>query len=225
MRILVVEDEEKIAQNLKKGLELSNHVVDVALDGSSGLEAGLSEVYDVIILDWMLPQKNGLEVCQVLRQQKIPTPILFLTAKTDVVDRVAGLRAGGDDYLIKPFAFAELLARVDALARRPKQATSNVLSVGDLKLDIQTSQVSRANKPIALSRREFALLSFLMRNAGRTLSTDHIIEHVWNYESDVLPNTVQVYMGYLRNKIDRAFPNHPALIQTVRGFGYGVRKP
>lgn len=220
MRILVIEDEHRIAESIKRGLKQENYVVDVAYDGELGYDLAATEDYDVIILDLMLPKIDGLEICQRLRKQAIHTPILMLTARGDLQDRVNGLNTGADDYLLKPFAFSELLARVRALSRRPKQQLANVLQFADLVLDSINFSVKRADQEIKLSRKEFALLEYLMRHPGQILSKNQLIDHVWDYDSDVLPNTVEVYIGYLRKKIDQPFTAQPALIQTVRGFGY-----
>ncbi|MCA9392022.1 response regulator transcription factor [candidate division WWE3 bacterium] len=220
MKILVVEDDEHIAKNLKKGLELKSHVVDVALDGEDGYDFAQSEDYDVIILDRMLPGMDGMEICKKLREDEIKTPILMLTAKTTVDDRVDGLNIGADDYLGKPFAFEELLARVNALARRPNETLQSVLKVDDLTLNPSTYEVKRGNTVLDLSKKEYSLLEFLIRNEGIVFTKEQLTERVWEFESDVLPNTAQVYIGYLRNKVDRAFPKKKELIQTVRGFGY-----
>lgn len=219
MKILVVEDEHRIANNVKKGLELKSHVVDVAYDGDSGYDFASSENYDVIILDRMLPKLDGIEITKRLRNEQNHTPILLLTAKTQVEDRVEGLEAGADDYLGKPFAFTELLARVRALGRRPKTRESAVITVDDLQINTSSYQVTRAGKPIELSKKEFALLEFFARHQGQVLSAEQIIQQVWEYDSDVLPNTAQVYIGYLRNKIDGK-TSKKSLIKTIRGFGY-----
>jgi DNA-binding response OmpR family regulator len=220
MRVLVIEDEHKIANSIKKGLEQEKYAVDVVYDGVAGFDMAYSEDYDVIILDLMLPQMNGIEICQKLRQKNIQTPILILTAKGQVEDIVEGLNAQADDYLVKPFAFAELLARIRALTRRPKKGLNVVLTVADLSLNTITYEVKRSNKLIQLSKKEFALLEYLMRHPNIILTKDQIINNVWNYEADILPNTVEVYIGYLRNKIDKPFKKQPPLIHTIRGFGY-----
>jgi DNA-binding response OmpR family regulator len=222
VRILVVEDEHKIAQALKRGLEQEHYAVDVVFDGDEGLASARAENYDLIVLDRMLPGKDGLAVCQELRKDGNHTPILMLTAKDHIRDRVQGLDAGADDYVVKPFSFEELLARVRALLRRPHESAETVLAVGDLKLDPASFVVTRAEKAIMLSGKEFALLEYLMRNTGRVLSKDTIMAHVWDFDADILPNTVEVYIGYLRNKIDKPFPA-PALIHTRRGFGYTLK--
>jgi DNA-binding response OmpR family regulator len=219
MRILIVEDEHKIAQALKRGLEQEHYAVDLAFDGDDGLASAEAEDYDLIVLDRMLPGRDGVSICQELRQQGNHTPILMLTAKDQVRDRIAGLDAGADDYLVKPFSFEELLARMRALLRRPHESVHTVLEVEDLKLDTASYSVVRADTPISLSSKEFALLEYLMRNHGRVLSKDTIMSHVWDFDADILPNTVEVYIGYLRNKIDKPFKG-PALIHTRRGFGY-----
>lgn len=221
MRILVIEDEHKIAQALKRGLAQEHYAVDLAFDGAEGLASAQAEDYDAIILDRMLPGKDGIEICQTLRNQGDHTPILMLTAKDHIRDRVQGLDAGADDYLVKPFSFEELLARIRALLRRPHEAVSTVLQVGDLMLDPATYNVTRGNTPINLSGKEFALLEYFMRNPGRVLTKDAIIGHVWDFDADVLPNTVEVYIGYLRNKIDKPFKK--PLIHTLRGFGYKIQ--
>ncbi|MFC1790254.1 response regulator transcription factor [Patescibacteria group bacterium] len=221
MKVLIVEDEHKIAQAIKKGLEQEAYVVDLAYDGETGFDLASTEEYEVIILDLMLPKMNGLTFCRKLRQEeKIHTPILILTARGQVDDRVKGLDAGADDYLSKPFVFEELLARIRALARRPKETVMEVLKYQDLKLDPVKFEVSRAGQNINLSRREFALLRYLLKNQKKILTKDQIISHVWDYEADILPNTVEVYIGNLRKKVDQPFPKRKSLIQTVRGFGY-----
>lgn len=220
MKLLVVEDDHRILANLKKGLELHHHVVDTADDGLKGLDLASSEDYDVIVLDRMLPGMDGVAVCQQLRQQKKVTPILMLTAKTLVNDRVEGLDAGADDYLGKPFAFSELLARIRALGRRPQTEPTQKLHVDSLELDPNTVSVTRNHQPVQLSKTEYSLLEFLMKHPGQVFSADQLVERVWEFESDILPNTVQVYIGYLRQKIDKAFPKEKKLIHTVRGFGY-----
>ncbi len=224
MRVLVVEDEHKIANSIKKGLEQESYAVDIAYDGEAGFDLATGESYDVIILDLMLPGMSGMEICQKLRADHIHTPILILTAKGQLEDKVDGLNSGADDYLAKPFAFEELLARVKALARRPVNLTGTVLAVENLSLDTITYEVKRAGQLVQLSSKEFALLEYLLRHPGQILTKDQIIGHVWNYDADILPNTVEVYIGYLRNKIDKAFPAEAPLIKTVRGFGYKISK-
>lgn len=222
MRILLVEDEVKIATLLKRGLAQENFAVDVLHDGEEGLAYALDEPYDVIILDRMLPGKDGVAITKELRAAGKKTPILLLTAMDKVSDRVEGLEAGADDYLVKPFAFEELLARIRSLLRRPTELVDDALVHADLSLNVRTFAVKRADKTVSLTQKEFALLEYLLRNQGRILTKDMIIQHVWDYDADVLPNTVEVYIGYLRTKIDRAFSDKEALIQTVRGFGYRI---
>jgi two-component system, OmpR family, response regulator len=223
MKILVVEDEHKIANAIKKGLLQEAYVVDLAYDGETGFDLAATEDYDVVVLDLMLPKISGLEICRRLRQEeKVQTPILILTAKGQLEDRVAGLNAGADDYLVKPFAFAELLARIKALSRRPKNHLSQILQAGDLTLDTNGFLVKRAGKEIKLSKKEYTLLKYLLSQKGKIVSKQQIIDHVWDYEANILPNTVEVYIGYLRKKIDKAFAKKPKLIKTVRGFGYKI---
>lgn len=221
MRLLVIEDEHKIANSIKKGLEQESYAVDVAYTGTDGFDLAASEEYDVIILDLMLPEMDGITLCKKLRtQEHVHTPILMLTAKGQVEDKVEGLNAGADDYLPKPFAFSELLARIKALTRRPRKTLGTTIQVDDLVLDTTTYSVKRGDVSIDLSKKEFALLEYLMRHKGKILTKDHLINHVWDYDSDVLPNTVEVYIGYLRQKIDKSFPKSKSLITTKRGFGY-----
>lgn len=222
MRILIVEDDRKIANAVKKGLEQESYAVDVSYDGKDGLSSALIEPYDLIILDRMLPEIDGVKICQKLRQDGKNFPVLMLTAKDKISDRVEGLNAGADDYLVKPFAFEELIARVRALLRRPTESNNIVLKVKDLSLDAANFEVKRAGKTINLSLKEFALLEYMMRNPNRILTKDNIISHVWNYDADILPNTVEVYIGYLRNKIDKPFKNLKSTIKTIRGFGYKI---
>jgi len=227
MRILLVEDDHKIATALRQGLELESFAVDLEYDADSGLGAAMAEDYDLIILDRMLPgSMEGIDVCRKLRDEKIRTPVLLLTAKDEVRDRVAGLNAGADDYLPKPFAFEELLARIRALLRRPQDSLGTTLTYEDLKLDTTSYVVTRGYKPVALSRREFALLEYFLRNPGKVLTKENIIKHVWDFDADILPNTVEVYIGYLRNKIDKPFAA-PPLLHTMRGYGYrlGTAQP
>jgi two-component system, OmpR family, response regulator len=220
MKVLIVEDEHKIANSIKQGLLQENFVVDVAYDGIEGYDLASSEEYDLIVLDRLLPGMEGLQICKKLREAKNHTPVLILTAKGQIGDRVEGLEGGADDYLVKPFAFEELLARIKALGRRPKQITENILKLDDLTLNVKNFEVKRGSKSISLSGKEFTLLEYLMKHKNEILTKEQIINHVWNYDSNVLPNTVEVYIGYLRNKIDKNFNNK--LIQTVRGFGYKI---
>ncbi len=222
MKILLVEDSHKIALSIKKGLEQENFVVDLAFDGERGLDLALNEKYDIVILDLMLPLMSGLEVCKYLRKEGHSTPILMLTAKVEVSDRVLGLNVGADDYLVKPFNFSELLARVRALSRREKNFISEELVVDNLVLNQVTKEVKRGKKVITLSKREFLLLEFLMKNKGKVFSKEQLVTYVWQYDADILSNTVEVYIGYLRNKIDKPFVKSKQLIETVRGFGYKI---
>ncbi len=220
MRILIVEDEQKIARALKRGLEQESFAVDAVFDGDEGLAMATTEQYDLVILDRMLPGgHDGLAILQAMRKEDIQTPVLFLTAKDGVSDRVEGLNSGADDYLVKPFAFTELLARVRALLRRPVEQLNPQLTYDDLVLDPENFMVLRGGKPIELTAKEFALLEYMMRNPGKVMSKQFLIDHVWDYDADILPNTVEVYIGYLRDKIDK--PNRGReLIHTRRGFGY-----
>jgi DNA-binding response OmpR family regulator len=222
MKLLIVEDEHKIANSIKKGLEQEGFVVDVAYTGVDGYDMAVTGDYDTLILDLLLPGMPGIEICKNLRKEKIHTPILILTAKGQIGDKVEGLDAGADDYLTKPFAFEELLARVRAVSRRPRVPAGTILSLADLSLDPVSFEVKRDAQPLSLSSKEFSLLEYLLRHPNQILTKDQIISHVWDYEADVLPNTVEVYIGYLRNKVDRPFPQKPALIHTVRGFGYKI---
>lgn len=220
MRILLVEDDQKIAQAIKKGLEQESYAVDLATTGQQGLGSVLADQYDLVILDRMLPGiGDGLEIVAKMRQEKIDTPVLVLTARDAVGERVKGLNLGADDYLIKPFDFEELLARIRALWRRPAASIDTVLQVANLQLNTITFEARRGERSISLSPKEFSLLEYLMRHPNRTLSKDNIISHVWDFDSDILPNTVEVYVGYLRQKIDFD-SSQPSLIKTIRGFGY-----
>jgi two-component system, OmpR family, response regulator len=223
MRILVVEDENRIAQAIQEGLEQESYAVDVCYDGAAGYAAASADDYDVILLDVMMPEMNGYEVCEALRADGNHTPILMLTAKDQNQDVVRGLNTGADDYLAKPFAFEVLLARIRALLRRPQEAITEVLQVGDLTLNTTSHEVCRAATAIQLSTKEYALLEYFMRNPNRVLSKDAIIAHVWNFDADILPNTVEVFIGYLRAKIDKPFTGD--MLKTVRGFGYKLEAP
>ena len=222
MRILLVEDEHKIANSIKQGLEQEKYVVDVAYDGIVGYDLASIEEYEVMILDRLLPGIEGSEICSKLRKIGIHTPILMLTAKGQIADRVEGLDKGADDYLTKPFAFEELLARIRALIRRPRETLDKIYKVEDLELNTVTYEVKRSGKIINLSAREFALLEYLMRHPRIALKKEQIINHVWNYDANILPNTVEVYVGYLRKKIEKPFKNRKQLIHTIRGFGYKI---
>lgn len=221
MRVLIIEDEHKIANALRKVLQQEHYAVDVCYDGEEGSAMATNEPYDLAIVDLGLPGKNGIEIIRELRDNGVHMPIIILTAKGSTSDKVAGLDAGADDYILKPFAMDEVLARVRALLRRPSDQHSTILRVRDLALDTTTYEVKRNGKIISLTSKEFGLLEYLLRNQGRPLSKDEIISHVWDYDADVLPNTVEVYIRYLRQKIDDPF-DYP-LIRTARGFGYSIK--
>ena len=223
MRILLIEDEQKIANALKRGLEHEAYAVDVVYDGEEGKNRALMGTFDILILDRMLPNiPDGLDICRAMREQGLRQPVLLLTARDSTRDRVDGLDGGADDYLVKPFSFEELLARIRALLRRPEQTIETRLKVGDLELWPATFVVKRDGKNLSLSKKEFALLEYLMRNEGHILSKDQIIAHVWDFDSSILPNTVEAFIASLRQKIDRPFRG-PKLIHTVRGFGYRLQ--
>jgi len=222
MRLLVVEDDATIASFVVKGLQEAGFAVDHAADGHQGLRLALTEPYDAAIVDLMLPGRDGLSLIEELRNRRVKMPVIILSARREVDDRVRGLQAGGDDYLTKPFAFSELLARVQALIRRASGASEPTrLVVGDLVLDLLTRRVERAGRPIELRPREFALLEYLMRNAGRVVSKTMILEHVWNYSFDPRTNVVDVLVHRLRERIDRDFETR--LLHTVRGIGYVIK--
>ncbi len=218
MKILVVEDETRVAQFIQKGLKEEGHAVDVAHDGEEGEYLGEINEYDLIILDLMLPGKNGLQVCRELREAGVNTPVLMLTARDAVEDKVRGLDAGADDYLTKPFAFEELLARVRALLRRSSESKTPILKIADLELDPMSRRVTRAGQAIRLTTKEYALLEYMMRNPGQVLSRTRIGEHVWDMNFDPESNVIDVYVSHLRNKVDKGFD--PPLIHTLRGQGY-----
>ena len=221
MQILVVEDERHLARLIQRVLLEERHAVDVAFDGGAGMDQALSGSYDLIILDVMLPEYSGLEICRTMREANVQTPVLMLTARGEIEDRVTGLRAGADDYVVKPFAMAELVARVEALLRRGRAITDVTrLQVSDLVLDTSSHEVMRDGRIIELTAKEFALLEYLMRHAGQVLTRTQIIDHVWRYDSDSLSNVVDIYIHYLRDKIDRGFSR--PLIKTVRGVGYRI---
>lgn len=222
MRILVVEDDVKIASFVCRGLQQAGSAVDQAANGEDGLAMALTQPYDVAIIDIMLPKLDGLRLIEELRQHKINTPVIILSAKRSVDDRVKGLQIGGDDYLTKPFAFSELLARVHALLRRATAATEPTrLVVGDLVMDLLAREVTRAARTIDLQAREFSLLEYLMRHVGRVVSKTMILEHVWDYHFDPQTNVVDVLVCRLRNKVDREFPTK--MIHTIRGVGYVLK--
>jgi DNA-binding response OmpR family regulator len=218
MRVLIVEDEERLAAGLRNGLEAEGFAVDVALDGTDGLWMARERPHDIIVLDLMLPGVNGYTICRTLRQEKVWTPILMLTAKDGERDEVDALDAGADDYLTKPFSYAVLLARLRALLRRGSRRRPAVLQAGDLSLDPASKKVRRAGEEVQLTARELSVLEFLLRNTGQVVSKRDILDHVWDYDFEGDPNIVEVYVGHLRNKLDRPFGRQS--IATVRGSGY-----
>jgi two-component system copper resistance phosphate regulon response regulator CusR len=220
MRMLLIEDEKKVADFVARGLRAERYAVDVAYDGTRGWEMASQTEYDLIILDLMLPGLNGTELLRRLRRQGSSAAVLVLTARDATNDKVENFEAGADDYLTKPFAFAELLVRVKALLRRPPTSRTHVLRVGDLEIDRLTQQVRRAGRRVELTAKEYALLDYLAANAGRVLSRTMIVEHVWDESFENLTNIVDVYVRHLRNKVDDPFP--AKLIQTVRGVGYSL---
>lgn len=221
MRLLVVEDEARIARFIRRGLEEEGHAVDVATDGDEAIVLATTNDYDVILLDILLPRRNGLAVCRDLRQRNVATPILMLTAKDSVQDKVAGLNSGADDYLTKPFSFDELVARVNALTRRQALARSPILSVADLTLDPISHDVRRGGDSVELTNKEYALLALLMRRPGQVLTRTQIAQQIWDMDVDSDSNVIDVYIRYLRKKVD-AGRDQP-LIHTVRGVGYTIR--
>lgn len=224
MHILIVEDERKMAALLRRVLLEERHTVDLAHDGTGGLDLALSDTYDAIILDLMLPGLDGIEICREVRAHQITTPILMLTARGTVADRVKGLKTGADDYLVKPFAVEEFLARVEALLRRRERAFEELteLRVGELTLDLVRREARRAGRIIELTSKEFALLEFLMRHPRQVLTRTQIIDHVWRYDLDAFSKVVDIYIHYLRDKIDQGFSR--SLIKTVRGVGYKIEE-
>jgi two-component system OmpR family response regulator len=222
MRILVAEDELKMASLLARGLTEEGHAVDVERTGSGALRMARAVEYDAVVLDLMLPELDGVQVCRQLREAGVWTPVLMLTARDGVDDRVAGLDAGADDYLVKPFSFAELLARLRALVRRGAGERPSVLEVGDLRLDPATRQAWRDTTELRLSAKEFALLETFMRRPGQVLSRYQLLEHAWDYAYENRSNVVDVYVRYLRDKIDRPFGRDS--LETVRGVGYRLRE-
>lgn len=223
MRILVIEDEKKVASFIQRGLEAEHYQVDVAYDGEAGLLQVFDNDYDALILDVMLPKRDGLSILRDMRTRKLTTPVLMLTARDTIADKVAGLDQGADDYLTKPFAFEELLARLRALLRRGVAAPLSELALVNLRLDLVTHQVTRAGKRIDLTAKEFALLEFFLRQPGRVLSRALIAQHVWGVDFDTFTNVIDVYVNYLRKKIDADF--EPKLLHTVRGVGYVMKAP
>lgn len=226
MRILVIEDDRKIAGAIKRGLELKGFAVDAVYDSDAGLAAAGDPDYDAIVLDRMLPGgMDGVALCRKLRDDGVDTPVIMLTARGAIGDKVEGLNSGADDYLVKPFSFDELTARVRALLRRPPVQVGTTLQLEDLTLDTNNYEVRRNGKVIKLSHKEFSLLEYLMHHSGQVMTKDMIISHVWDQDADILPNTIEVYIGYLRNKIDRPFPESKPLLHTQRGFGYKLSAP
>ncbi len=222
MHILIVEDEQHLAYLVRRVLVEERHSVDLAHDGAMGYELAASGTYDIVILDVMLPKMDGMTICRQMRADGVLTPVLMLTARGSVEDRVTGLNVGADDYLTKPFAMAELVARVNALLRRRERGfdTNSQLQIADLVLDMTRHEVRRAGKIIDLTAKEFALLEFMMRHPGQALTRTQIIDAVWRYDMEALSNVVDIYIHYLRDKIDHGFPH--ALIKTVRGIGYKI---
>lgn len=224
MRILVIEDDQQAAGFLIKGLREEGHIVDHAADGDDGLALAREGVHDVLVVDRILPKRDGLSVIEALRGDDISTPVLILSALGEVDDRVTGLRAGGDDYLAKPYAFSELVARIEVLARRTKpEAAQTKLVVGDLELDLLARSCTRADQDITLQAREFRLLEYLMKHAGQVVTRTMLLENVWDYHFDPQTNVIDVHISRLRSKIDKDF--EPALLHTVRGAGYSIREP
>ena len=220
MRILVVEDEIKLANAVRRALQLQKYAVDIAYDGQSGLDLAVGESFDLIILDVMLPGIDGMEICRRIRREGIKTPVLMLTAKGRISDKITGLDTGADDYMVKPFSFEELFARIRALFRRSVQSPDPLLQVKDLTLDPVSFKVERSGKSIKLSSREFSILEYLIRRKNTVVTRDQILSHVWDYDSDILPGTVEVHIKHLRDKIDTSFT--VPLIKTIRGFGYEI---
>ncbi len=222
MRVLLVEDEKKVASFIKKGLEEHGYAVDLASDGKIGLAMALDQLHDLVILDINLPEIDGLSVLRQIREKQVVTPVLLLTIRATIEDKVIGLDTGADDYLSKPFSFEELLARVRALLRRRSDSKTPVLKVADLSLDPATRQVFRGGNRIELTSKEFAILEYFMRNAGRVLTRSMIINHAWDYDYEAETNLVDVYVNYLRKKMDAAY--QPKLLHTIRGTGYVMRE-
>lgn len=218
----MVEDEIKLGNAVKRALELQKYTVDVVYDGEKGLELATGEKFDLIILDLMLPHISGIEICRQIRSEKISTPVLILTAKGQISDKVSGLDVGADDYMVKPFSFEELFARIRALVRRSSKSESNELVIKDLSLDPITFKVKRGEKTIDLSIKEFSILEYLMRHKNTIVTREQIVQSVWSYNSDVLATTVEVHIKHLRDKIDSR--SKPQLIKTIRGFGYEIRE-
>jgi len=222
MRVLLIEDDARIARLIARAFTEAGHEVSTADNGTDGLARGATGAFDLIVLDILLPEMDGIEVCRRLRKERIRTPILMLTARDTVSDRVRGLDVGADDYLVKPFALEELLARVRALQRRDEQTADETLRVGDLTLDPARREAWRGERVIELTATEFQILAYLMRHPGRVLTKDQIMEQVWGWDTEVTSNVVEVYIHYLRGKVDQGFPR--PLIRTVRGVGYTIKE-
>lgn len=220
MRLLLIEDEEKLANSLKKALEAESYAVDLSLDGKTGYEMAFGEEYDLIILDLGLPNMDGVEIAKKLREEKVATPILMLTARDTTSDKIKGLDSGADDYLIKPFEFEELLARIRSLLRRGQTSPELEYRVDNLVLNPSTKIVKRKGQEISLSAKEYALLEFLMRHNKQVVTKQQLIDHVWDVDLDPFSNVIDVYIGYLRGKVDRAFPKEQPLVKTIKGLGY-----
>ncbi|HCH34346.1 TPA: DNA-binding response regulator [Candidatus Saccharibacteria bacterium] len=222
MKILLVEDEHRIARAIKEGLMNEGYAVDLEYDGEAGYLAASAGEYDLILLDVMLPKRNGIEVCTQLRGDEDHTPIVMLTAKDQPEDIVRGLDHGADDYIAKPFSFEVLLARVRAILRRPHDKLSEILTVDDLELDTTNRSVRRGDQEILLTSKEFSILEYMLRSKNRVVSKNSIMTHVWDFDADILPNNVEVFVNYIRNKVDKPFSGRN-LIQTMRGFGYIIK--
>lgn len=220
MKILVIEDDHRIATSLQKGLNQEGFNTDISFNGDDGLDQASTIDYDLIILDLMLPGVSGLDICKKLRDLDIHTPIIMLTAKSQLNDKLLGFKVGADDYLTKPFSFDELLARINSLTKRSHSTESHILQCGELTMNTKNYQVRRNGQNIDLTSREYSLLEYLLRHHGQILTKEQIISYVWEYDSDILPNTVEVFIKKLRKKIDSAFPEKESMIETVRGFGY-----
>jgi DNA-binding response OmpR family regulator len=221
MRILLVEDERKLANAIIRALKLQNYAADTAYDGTTGLDLAIGESFDLILLDVMLPGINGIELCRQIRENGVHTPILILTAKGQVADKVIGLDVGADDYMVKPFSFEELFARIRALIRRPQEVNQPVLKINNLTLNPLSYEVQRNTHHIQLSAKEFAILEYLMRQKNTVVTRDQLIAHIWNYDTNILPNVVEVHIKHIRDKIDE--PHSVSFIQTVRGRGYCIK--
>jgi two-component system, OmpR family, copper resistance phosphate regulon response regulator CusR len=225
MRILIIEDEQKLAKTVKTVLEAERFTVDLSGDGEDGFHKASTEDYDLILLDVGLPKKNGFEVCRDLRHEGVTTPVIMLTARDAMEDKIEGLDTGADDYVVKPFSFDELLARMRALIRRNTQPAQTVLAAGNLTLEPSGHLVMRSGKVIDLSAKEYALLEYMLRHKNQIVSKQTLLDHVWGSHIDPFSKVIDVYIGYLRKKIDLAFPDEPALIHTTRGMGYKIGDP